>query len=195
MVWNFNYDKGWEKFRELTENDSTLLEIWESDNNVQICYQNWQSRLDRILGMCFKKKRINKRMQLYNSDMRSLISKRKTLKRCDSSGKKYEKKLIKLNAKMDRKIARYNSDVVKKSIGKNGVTGKGDFCKLKKRLLPKSHNIPYALQDQSGCEITDPLNILQSEYKAEFEHRLRKREPKKDLEGYMNSQNKVCSLR
>ena len=61
-------------------------------------------------------------------------------------------------------------------------------------MLPKSHNIPHALQDQSGCEITDPGN-KQSEYKAEFEHRLRKHEPKKDLEGYMNSQNKVCSLR
>ena len=61
-------------------------------------------------------------------------------------------------------------------------------------MLPKAHNVPHALQDQSGFEITDPINIL-SEYKAEFEHRLRKREPKKYLEGYMNSQNKVCSLR
>ena len=81
------------------------------------------------------------------------------------------------------------SDAVKKSIGKNGVMGKGDFWKLKKRLLPKSHNVPPALQDQSGCEITDPINI-QSEYNEEFEHRLRKREPKKYLEGYMNAQNK-----
>ena len=58
--------------------------------------------------------------------------------------------------------------------------GKGDFCKLKKRLLPKLHNIPHALQDQAGCEITDPVNI-QIEYKAEFEHRLRKLEPKNIL--------------
>ena len=60
--------------------------------------------------------------------------------------------------------------------------------------IPKAHNVPHALQDQSGFEITDPINI-KSEYKAEFEHRLRKREPKEYLEGYMNSQNKVCSLR
>ena len=72
--------------------------------------------------------------------------------------------MIKLNAKIDRKIARHNSDAVKKSIGKNGVIGKGEFWKLKKRLLPKSHNIPHAhaLQDQSGCEITDPVNIQRS---------------------------------
>ena len=63
-----------------------------------------------------------------------------------------------LNAKIDRKIARYNADAVK-SIGKNGVMGKGDFWKLKKKLLPKLHNIPHALQDQAGCEITDPVNI------------------------------------
>ena len=144
--------------------------------------------------MCFKKKRISERKQLYNSEIRSLISKRKKLKRCDSFGKNYGKKLRKLNAKIDRKIARYNSDAAKKSIGKNGVIGKGDFWKLKKRLLPKAHNVPHALQDQSGFEITDPIDI-KSEYKAEFEHRLRKREPKKYLEGYMNSQNKVCSLR
>ena len=99
----------------------------------------------------------------------------------------------KLNAKIDRKIARYNSDAVKKSIGKNGVMGKGEFWKLKKRLLPKAHNVPHAVQDQSGFEITDPINI-KSEYKAEFKHRLRKCEPKEYLERYMNSQNKVCSL-
>ena len=157
VVWNFNDDKGWEKFRDLTGNDSSLLEIWKSGSNVQICYQNWQSRLNRILGMCFKKKRISERKQLYNSEIRSLISKRKKLKRCDSFGKNYGKKLRKLNAKIDRTIARYNSDAVKKSIGKNGVMGKGDFWKLKKRLLPKAHNVPHALQDQSGFEITDPI--------------------------------------
>ena len=167
VVWNFNDDKGWEKFRDLMGNDSSLLEIWKSGSNVQICYQNWQSRLDRILGMCFKKKRISERKQLYNSEIRSLISKRKKLKTCDSFGKNYGKQLRKLNAKIDRKIARYNSDAVKKSIGKNGVIGKGDFWKLKKRLLPKAHNVPHALQDQSGFEITDPINI-KSEYKAEF---------------------------
>ena len=178
---------GREKFRELTEKDSSLLllEIWESGNDVQICYQNWRSRLNRILGMCFKKKHINERKQLYNSEIKSLISKRKKLKRCDSSGKNYGKKLIKLSAKIDRKIVGYNSDAAKKSIFKNGVIGEGDFWKLKKRLPPKSHNIPHPLQHQSGCEITDPVNI-QSEYKAEFEHRLRNHEPKKDLEGYMN---------
>ena len=120
VVWNLNDDKGWGKFRELTENGSSLFEIWESGNNVQICYKNWQSRLNRILGMCFVKKHINERKQLYNSEIRLLISKRKKLKRCDSSGENYGKKLIKLDAKIDRKIARYNSDAVKKSIGKNG---------------------------------------------------------------------------
>ena len=64
VVWNFNDDKEWKEFRELTENDSSLLEIWESGNNVQICYQNWKSRLNRILGMCSKKKCINERKQL-----------------------------------------------------------------------------------------------------------------------------------
>ena len=103
--------------------------------------------------------RISERKQLYNNEIRSLISKIKKFERCDSSGKNYEKKLIKPDAKTDRKIARYNSDTVKKSIRKNGLIGKRDFWKLKKRLLPKSHNIPdaHALQDQSGCEITDPV--------------------------------------
>ena len=93
----------------------------------------------------FQKKHINERKQLYNSEIRSLISKSKKLKRCDSSGKNYAKKLSNFNAKIDHKIARYNSDAVKKSIGKNRVMGKGDFWKLKKRLLPKLHNIPQSL--------------------------------------------------
>ena len=65
------------------------------------------------------------------------------------------------------KIARCKSDDVKKSIGKNGMIGKGDFWKLKKRLLPKSHNILHAVLDQSGCEITDHFNI-HGEHEAEL---------------------------
>ena len=58
------------------------------------------------------------------SDIRSLLIKRKKL---NSSGKNYGKKLSKVNAKIDRKIARYNSDAVKKRISKSGVMGKGIF--------------------------------------------------------------------
>ena len=79
-------------------------------------------------------------------------------------------------------------------MGKNWMIGKGEFLKLKKKLLPKSYNIPHAVLGQSGCEITDPASI-QSEYKAESEHRLRKHETSRDLEGCVDSQNKVCSLR
>ena len=52
----------------------------------------------------------------------------------------------------------------------------------------------YALTDPAGNEITEPLNI-RHEYYREFQHRLRKRDIRPELQDYERIQNKLCHTR
>ena len=52
----------------------------------------------------------------------------------------------------------------------------------------------YALTDPAGNEITEPLNI-KHEYYREFQHRLRKRDIRPELQDYERIQNKLCHTR
>ena len=101
--------------------------------------------------------------------------------------------MIKLNARVDLKTARYNSDAVKKSIGKMGSLAKGIFGNSTRDCY-QNHTI-FHMRCKISLDVKSQILLIYRMSKAEFEHRLRKREPEKDLEGYMNSQNKVCSLR
>ena len=57
-VWNFNDPEGWEKFSKPTEPSTILSDMWQVGHHTEISYQKWQNNLNRILHLCFKKKRI-----------------------------------------------------------------------------------------------------------------------------------------
>ena len=52
----------------------------------------------------------------------------------------------------------------------------------------------HSLTDPDGNEITEPLNI-KHEYHREFQHRLRKRDIRPELQDYERIQNKLCYTR
>ena len=109
VVWNFN-EKGLESFVSSLEMTHPFLRY----RRVAILFRSVTkigkvARLNRILGMCFKKKRINERKQLYNSEVRSLISKRKKLKDVVHVVKIKERKLSKLHGSQSRAFSRERS--------------------------------------------------------------------------------------
>ena len=57
-VLNFNDPEGWEKFSKLTEPSTILSDMWPDGHHTKISYQKWQNNFNRILHLCFKKKRI-----------------------------------------------------------------------------------------------------------------------------------------
>ena len=83
--------------------------------------------MNSTLHKCFKRKRARKTSFLYNKYIRSLIKKRKALRREVSMSKDkhtssdFEKKIIYLDKKIDKKIARFNSNIVKADMNKFGV--------------------------------------------------------------------------
>ena len=78
---NFNDPKGWEKFSRLTEPSTILSDMWQVGHHTEISYQKWRNNLNRILHLCFKKKRIRCTKGIYNKKIRQLIKERKQLKR------------------------------------------------------------------------------------------------------------------
>ena len=79
-VWNFNDPEGWEKFSKLTEPSTVLSNMWQVGPHTEISYQKWQNNLNRILHLCFKKKRIRCMKSIYNKEIRQLIKERKQWK-------------------------------------------------------------------------------------------------------------------
>ena len=144
----------------------------------------------------FKRKRVPKLHFCITSLLGRSIKERKALKKEVSMCKDkdtssdFEKKIICLNKKIDKKIARFNSNIVKAGINKFGMIDKQSFWKIKQKLAPKSVCFPHAVYDKWGTEITDP-DEEEQEYKHEFMYRLRKREMSTELKQYEVAQEKV----
>ena len=102
--------------------------------------------------------------------------------------------ILKLDKLIDNKIADINYLLVKQKVGNDGIISKQNFGKIKRIIAPKSIEIPHYVLDKSGNYITDPINIM-TEYRKEFQHRLRKRDIKDELEQYEAIQNNLCKIR
>ena len=132
-VWNFADVSGWDSFRNLTDSDKGYVDIWKNVVDINENYIRWERKLNSTLHKCFKRKRVRKTSFLYNKSIRSLIKERKALKREVSMCKDkhtssdFEKKIIYLDKKIDKKIARFNSNIVKAGMNKFGVIDKQSF--------------------------------------------------------------------
>ena len=130
--------------------------------------------------MCFRRKRVaNKPNGKFHRDIRLLLKQGKEvihqLKTSKSKPmqKGREKDLEVLSETISKKIAQFNWELVI-GIVSNGLISKEDFWKVKKKLFPKSVQIPHSIVDQSGNVLTDSQNII-LEYRNEMMHRLKKR--------------------
>ena len=84
-----------------------------------------------------------------------------------------EKGLEVLSKTISKEIAQFNSELGIGSVS-NGLISKEDFWKVKKKLFPKSVQIPHSVLDQSGNVLTSDSQNIILEYRNEMIHRLRK---------------------
>ena len=80
-----------------------------------------------------------------------------------------------------------------RNLDKNGKMSQQNVWKIKKKPFPKL-NVPHAVTDNSGNELTDPFNI-KTLYQSEFECRLRKRNIKAKLKEHESAVNELCNIR
>ena len=127
-----------------------------------------------ILTECFKKGRIRNDKRLYTKEIRSLIKKRKAVKKHQNLYPplcKGRHKFKKLDSIINRKIAHFNDDIIRPKVGSDGSISKQDFWKIKRVLAPKCNTVPHYIVDNFGNEITGEGSICE-EYRREFIHRL-----------------------
>ena len=193
-VWNFNDMHGWNKFRQVTQDDKQLIDCWNASASFEACYQQWNNRLNYLIHTCFKKKRVVPRKRLYNREIRQLIRTRKKLKRnYNANDDNLCSPLKMLDKRIDNKIAQFNYDIMHNNVGHKPMSEQ-QFWKLKKTLAPKSISIPHSVMNSFGNEVTDPDKIV-NEFRSEFQHRLRIREPQDHIKGYELLHNTLCDLR
>ena len=158
-------------------------------------YGIWSKKVNVILRECFKKRCICNDKLLYTKEIRSLIKKRKAVKKhtkvCICPLCKGRHKFKKLDSLINRKIAHFNDDIIRQKVGSDGSISKQDFWKIKRVLAPKCNTVPHCIVDNFGNEITDEGSICE-EYRREFIHRLRKREIEDDLKDYELLNNTLC---
>ena len=146
-------------------------------------------KIKLLFGSMFKKKIISNKSKLFNSEIRALIKYRKDVKRTFFLTES-KSSCLKLNH-LDKKIARFNHELLCNVLAENQIMNKSDVWKLKKRLLPNATDLPHAVLDSFENEITDSQNVC-DQYRSEFKHRLRHRDAKDE---YIPSENKLCDIR
>ena len=87
-----------------------------------------------------------------------------------------------LDKTIDKKIAQFDNDIMHNSVGHKPMS-KQQFWRLKKTLAPKSISLPPSVMNSFGNEVIDPENII-NEFRSEFQHRLRIREPQDHIKSY-----------
>ena len=111
----------------------TLSDCWNDIDCVETSYEKWSDKLNSILHDCFPKHRIKKSKQIYDNRIRQLISKRKNLKkqaRSDKTDVTMQHRIVKLDQKIDKKIAKFNTRLLQKKVKKYGSISKQEFWKL-----------------------------------------------------------------
>ena len=128
----------------LTECESSVQFMWESLGNTEESYQLWKKQLNDIMHQCFREKKIQKDKKLFDRETRELIKERryaKTKLSCKQlspqSRRNLNRKIGKLDKKINANLAKFHINMVKQKVGKNGVMDRQNFWKLKRVLAPK----------------------------------------------------------
>ena len=193
-------EKGWEKFRTLTETDKNLTSVWEKSNSgITDTYGKWSHYMNKILHICFRKRRVRNKPRPCNREIRSLLKDKQNLKKNVSLIPEGREKLVlleqlnKLSKRIKCKIGVFHFNLMSRNLDKNGKMSRQKFWKVKKKLFPRL-NVPHAVIDNSGNEVTDPFNI-KTLYQSEFEYCLRKRNIKAKLKEHESAVNELCNTR
>ena len=114
----------------------------------------------------FAKRKFRRTKKLFDRETRELMKERKFAKTklsckqlSPQSYRNLNRKIGKLDKKINANVAKFHINMVKQKVGKNGVMDRQNFWKLERVLAPKSLEIPHAIEGAHDNFITDPINI------------------------------------
>ena len=127
-----------EKFRTLTETDKNLTSAWEkSDSGITDTYGKWSRYLNKILHICFRKRRVRNKPRPCNREIRGLVKDKQNLRKDVSLLPEGREKLVlleqlnKLSKRIKCKIGLFHFNLMSRNLAKNGKMSQHNFWKVK----------------------------------------------------------------
>ena len=198
-----------EAFKQETENNAALLEVFETELPFEIQSKKWFKEFNNILHKCFRKVRIVNNKKKENCEANSLLTERVELQKKvkaviidDDIKKQIEHRIAQIEEEIEKEVTEESVQEIvdalkelggdKQSLGGNG---RRQMWKLLKKYSPKSTpSVPVGKKDSSGNLITNHEG-LKKLYLKTYVHRLRNRTIKEDFADLKELKNKLFEMR
>ena len=152
-IFNFKDKNGQIKFKAMTENNTKLSAIFDTEETVEVQAHKFIKTLNRILHQSFRKIRIT---QNRNTKIDELFRKQKILKMKTDKQSKIE--LNKVENTLADEMAEDLYKIVKEEVenieSDEGGFNSGHLWRLKHKLRKKVNNVPTAMLDKDGNLVT-----------------------------------------
>ena len=170
-VFNLKDPEGLIKFKSLSSNCPSLLEICQNSENLQIDVDRWLKKLNNIMQLSFKKIRITKRMKPNSPKLEELFKIMETTKlrlsqtpNNDVEAKDAIKAVI---AKVEKEIslicAEDNSVNLLQHVqcisSEGNSVNRLNMWKIKQKLLPTNSELPTAKKNSDGELVTSSESL------------------------------------
>ena len=199
-LFNFRNIECQKTFYNLTSETSKLSKCFINDELFSTQAKKWKSTINSFFHKSFKKIRVTNKKKV--TELSILFDERSKLKiklsekvddeELDNEIDEIESKIALICAEDNAKQV---TDNFKTLSGEHGSVNTNGMWKMKKRIFPKNGpSLPSCKKDSHGNLITDP-NELKSLYLDTYNHRLRHRPIKENLEHLMGLKETLWSLR
>ena len=185
---------GQKKFKELTSKKGTFTTIFSDKiNDIESIMKKFLKKIEGCLHQSFSKVRVKNKE---NTELDNLYNQRRILRtKTDNDSKK---KLEKIEEELADKFAEENYKIIKEEIKDmecdEGGINAGKLWKLKKKLSPRTQDVPTAMLDQHGNLVTSETGIK----KIAIDHYtkvLKNREIKDGLKHVQNDKEELFTHR
>ena len=167
--WNTKNKKGWEIYKDITENNKDLDKTWRGDD-IEKEFENWMTVTDKILNRSLGKIRItNKNKQGIDEDVRKMMEEKRKVRKETNNTENPESKITLINrrkeieAQIKKKINANEEEriiEVTKNLSDKKNNNK-ELWNIKRRTQTKQTSA-FVLKDKDGKDITNPEEIKQS---------------------------------
>ena len=192
-MFNLKNNDGQSKFKNFTNTGICLSEVFDSNEDLNICTDKFIKRLNQVIRKSFKKIRICDRP---DKEVNELFEKRKALRNKTDEHSKVE--LENVEKKLSDKCAENNYKKIKEELAnikvEEGGIHSGSLWQLKKKLSPKCRDPPTAMLDQEGNLQTSP-EVIEKLALQTYKLRLQNREMREELTHIKNDKEELCQLR
>ena len=171
--WNTKNKKGWEIYKDITENNKDLDKTWRGDD-IEKEFENWMIVAEKILSRSLGKIRItNKNKQGIDDEVRKMMEEKRKVRKETNNTENPESKTTLINRRKEieaqiKKKINANQEEKIMEVTKNLSDKKNnnkELWNIKRRTQTKQTSA-FVLKDKDGNDITKPEEIKQrvSEY-------------------------------